>query len=206
MELNERYDNKLTELCQLAYKYGTDKCPQLRHTYTPFYYQLWNGKRNQIKKVLEIGVGHYKGLPKAKMTYDPGLKRYYHRGASLKMWRDFFPNAQVFGADIRPETMFEEERIKTYLCDERKKEDLVNLIKNTGSDIDIFIDDGSHNLSNQIFACQTLMPQLQKGVTYVIEDVIWTRKLMRTLNRYQCWAPPIANRGGNNQLVIVKNL
>ena len=77
------------------------------------------------------------------------------------MWRDFFPNAHIYGADIRPETIFNDERITTYLCDERKKEDLVNLIKNTGSDIDIFVDDGSHHLNDQIFTCKTLMPLLK---------------------------------------------
>lgn len=194
-----------TELCQLAFKYGTDKCPQLKHTYTPFYYELWKDRRNNVKKVLEIGIGHYRGMQHNETTYDPGLKRQYHRGASLYMWRDFFPNAQIYGADIRPETTFEDTRIKTYLCDERKKEDLVKLIANTGTDIDILIDDGSHHVGDQLFTCQTLMPLLQNDVTYVIEDVAWSRKLVSALAKYQCWVPQILNQGGNNQLVIVKN-
>ena len=140
-----------------------------------------------------------------EVTYDPGLKRFLHRGASLYMWRDFFPNAQIYGADIRPETMFEDERIRTYVCDERKKEDLEKLVENTGPDIDIFVDDGSHNLSDQIFACQTLMPLLKKDVIYIVEDVVWTRKFVSALVGYNCWVPQIANRGGINQLVVVQN-
>lgn len=198
-------NSALTELCRLAYKYGTDKCPQLKHSYTPFYYELWKDKRNKIKKVLEIGIGHFKGMRQIEATYDPGLNRQLHRGASLYMWRDFFPHAQIYGADIRPETMFEDERITTFLCDERKKEDLVRLIENTGADIDIFVDDGSHNLSDQIFACQTLMPLLKKNVIYIVEDVVWTRKLIASLEGYNCWVPQIINRGGINQLVVVQN-
>ncbi len=199
MELNE------TELCNVAFRYGTDKCPQLKHTYTPFYYELWKDKRDKIKKVLEIGVGHYRGMRHVETIYDSGLKRQYHRGASLYMWRDFFPNAEIYGADIRPETIFEDERITTYLCDERKKEDLVQLIENTGPDIDLFIDDASHHLNDQIFACQTLMPLLKNDVTYVIEDVTWSKKLVHALGQYICWVPQISKQGGNNQLVIVKN-
>ena len=45
-----------TDLCKLAYKYGTDKCPQLKHSYTPFYYQLLKSKRQKIKKILEMDI------------------------------------------------------------------------------------------------------------------------------------------------------
>lgn len=48
---------KNTELCEIAYKYGTDKCPAVKHSYTPFYYQLLKDKRQSVKKVLELGVG-----------------------------------------------------------------------------------------------------------------------------------------------------
>ena len=186
-------DNKLTELCRLAYKYDTDKCPQLKHTYTPFYYEFLKDKRESIYKVLEIGIGPYRGRRRGKM------------GASLRMWRDFFPNAMIFGADIKPNTVFENDRIRTFLCDQRKKEDLDRLIENTGTDIDLLIDDASHELKDQIFACQTLMPILKKDVIYIIEDAVFSKKLLSALGEYKCWVPPISNRGGNNQLVVIRN-
>lgn len=43
----------MTELCELAYKYGTDKCPQIKHFYTPYYYKLFKDRRLSVKKVLE---------------------------------------------------------------------------------------------------------------------------------------------------------
>lgn len=198
-------NSNITPLCEIAYKYGTDKCPQLKHFYTPFYYEMFKDKRNSIKKVLELGIGHYKNMQNVEVIYDPGLKRYYHKGASLKMWRDFFPNAEVYGADRVPESMFSDERITTFLCDETKKEDLVKLIEQTGSDIDIFIDDGSHHLEDQIFACLTLMPLLKEDVIYIIEDVRRPKQMVRTLVEYDCYIPPISTKKDPGQLVVVRN-
>lgn len=196
----EMISNGITPLCKIAYKYGTDKCPQIKHTYTPFYFELLKDGRESIKKVLEIGVGDNKS-----MKHVVKMKGSYLPGASLYMWRDFFPNAHIYGADFLPEVLFEDERIKTYLCDETKQVDLLRLIESTGADIDLFIDDGSHRLEDQIFTAQTLMPLLKKDVTYIVEDVLWTRKLMPALGGYNCWVPQIANRGGVNQLVVIQN-
>lgn len=199
----ESNDNNITPLCELAYRYGTDKCPQLRHPYTPFYYELFKDKRESVQKVLELGIGCYKGMQTVEIFYESTLKRYYHRGASLKMWRDFFSHAQIFGADIMPETMFEDERIKTYLCDERKKEDLERLIERVGSDIDIVIDDADHSTSVQTFACQTLMPLLKKDAIYIIEDVVNSKALAGALNEYECFVAPTLNRRSGNMLLVV---
>jgi len=53
----------VTPLCDIAFKYGTDKCPQLGHSYTPFYYDLLKDKRETIKKVLEFGIGGPETMP-----------------------------------------------------------------------------------------------------------------------------------------------
>lgn len=187
--------SELTELCKLAYKYGTDKCPQIKHAYTPFYYKLLNKRRLSIKKVLEVGIGYY--------------KRNRHnllRGASLYMWREFFPNAQIYGADIRPQTLFEDERIKTYLCDERIKEDLVKLIENIGSDIDLVVDDASHHVDDQIFTAQTLLSLLQKGIIYIIEDVTHSKVIRRTLGEgYDYYLPEIPKKWHGGMLLVIRN-
>lgn len=183
---------KLTELCKIAYKYGTDKCPQLKHSYTPYYYDLFKDKRKKIKKVLEMGIGgNTHDWSKTDWIYDPKLNRNYHKGASLYMWRDFFPNAQIYGADNAPETIFQDKRIKTFLCDERKKEDIENLVKQTGSDIDLFIDDGSHYWKNQAFLARTILPLLDKGVIYIIEDVEYSQHIRRILKDYRIHIPKL---------------
>lgn len=185
-----------TKLCKLAYKYGTDKCPQLKHSYTPFYYELLRDRRKSIKKVLEMGVGQ---------TRKSLQKGYLQRGASLYMWRDFFPNAKVYGADIHPETMFRDVRIETFLCDETKKENLVELIKRTGSDIDLFIDDGSHHKRWQIFLCRNLMPILQKEIIYIIEDVRFPQEVINALGDYGCQIVEFSGKYPDDRLIVVRN-
>ena len=105
----------LTDLCKLAMKYNSDKCPRIGHCYTPFYYELLKDRRASIKKVLEIGVG-YEAMKRRMPNYTVG--------AGLFMWRDFFPNAQVYGADIVPDSIFTDDRLTTYYCDERNVEEI----------------------------------------------------------------------------------
>jgi len=195
----------ITELCELAYRYGTDKCSRIKHPYTPFYYKILKDKKQTIKKVLEMGVGVYEGMKHVESAYDPKLKRRYQRGASLKMWRDFFPNAQVYGADYEKAVMFTDDRIQTFMCDERKKEDIENLVKQTGSDIDLFVDDGSHRKEDQIFLCKTIMPLLKKDVIYIIEDVGFPDHISRALSEYDCQVPRIKSRWPKSRLIVVSN-
>lgn len=200
--------SKITELCKIAYKYGTDKCPQIKHAYTPFYFNLLKNRRESIKKVLEVGIGYYRGMQQNETIYDPGLKRQYHRGASLYMWRDFFPNAQIYGADIRPEAVFKDDRITTFLCDEKKNEDLVELIKNTGSDIDLVVDDASHHVNDQIFLAKNILHLLNKNVTYIIEDVSHSKHIRSALNdigNFVFDIPEIPRKWHGGMIVVIKN-
>lgn len=150
-----------TELCQLAFKYRTDKCEKIKHPYTHFYFDLFNAQKRSIRKLVEIGVGLKR----------PGSHSDNRTGASLYMWKDFMPFAQIYGADNDPRAMFRDGRIRTVLCDQTKTEDLENLVKETGSNVDIFIDDGSHQPGDQVSTCKTVLPLLKKDVIYIIEDV-----------------------------------
>ena len=187
----------MTKLCKIAYLYGTDKCPQISHPYTPYYHKLFNKRRKEVKKVIEMGIGTAK-----YMQYTPD---HYVTAASLYMWRDYFPNAQIYGADILPETMIEVERIQTFICDQTKKEDLEELIKKTGSDIDIFIDDGLHSMTTQINLCKTIMPMLKKDVIYIIEDVMRPQRLLKPLRYYNCEIPDLGKRKLKEDLIVVTN-
>lgn len=166
----------MTPLGQLAFKYGSDKCPQIKHHYTEVYFDLFKDRVNEVKKVVEIGIGTGE-----VMDNYPG----YVRGASLFMWRDFFPKAQIFGADIRADLMLTEDRIQTVLCDERSEADLTMLVTKVGPDVDLFIDDGSHLAQDQIATCLFLMPKLQTGVIYAIEDVN-SAQVAGQLSQYNC--------------------
>lgn len=179
--------NKIPEtpLCKLAFKYRSDKCRRRGiHTYTEYYYKLLKDKRKTIKKVLEIGIGW--------------------RGSSLLMWRDFFPNAKIYGVDYRESYLIKRERVKSILCDQRRREHLTKLIERIGSDIDLVIDDGSHRSRDQVFTCSVLMPLLNKPVTYVIEDVT-DPGIVERLRRYDVKTPKIPDIGRHdNRLVVVR--
>ena len=119
----------ITPLCEIAYKYGTDKCPQVNGAYyTSFYWDLLKDKRQTFRKILELAVGSRVTLQR--------VPKQYQRGASLRMWRDFFPNAQIYGVDISPSAIFQDERIKTFLINTRDTEGMIKLIETIGPDID----------------------------------------------------------------------
>ena len=174
-------NNKLvTPLCELAHKYGTDKCKRIKHPFTPFYFKLFNKKRYSIKKVLELGV---------------------FTGSSLRMWRDFFPNAQIYGLEINPTHLVQEDRIKTFLCDATQEEEVKRVIDEIGTNIDLFIDDGSHIVGHQIATCSILRPLL-KEATYIIEDVLDVSELRKN---FDIEVPELEGAVYNDDvLVIVK--
>ena len=151
-----------SELCALARKYRCDKEPSLTHGYTPFYHALFAPIRERVERLLEIGVG----VPDV-MTGVPG----YERGASLRMWRDYFPNARVHGIDVRHDALFEDERITTSLCDQSRPDELEALARRFERPFDIVIDDGSHAIEDQIVSAASLVPHVAPRGIYVIEDV-----------------------------------
>jgi hypothetical protein len=69
--------------------------------------QMFAHRRELVQKVLEIGVG-----TKASMGEN------YRPGSSLRMWRDFFPNAEIYGLDVDRSVLFVDERIPGFFCDQ----------------------------------------------------------------------------------------
>jgi hypothetical protein len=195
MDLTEQEKKIETPLCEIAFKYGTDKCGQICRPYTSFYYKLLKDKQETIKKVLELGIGYEGNIRYSHPNY--------RKGASLYMWRDFFPNAQIYGADVIPETMFEDERIKTFFCDERRRSDLRKLIEETGSDINLFVADGSHLKRNQIRTCLTIKPLLKKDAIYVIEDVKYPEEVKNGLSGYDCQVFDFLSRKKKKSFIVL---
>ena len=115
-----RKSNILSELCE---KYGSDKgfininidkkpYNWQPHTYSTYYHSIFNLSRQNIRYVFECGLGTNNPNLKSNMT-ENGIP-----GASLRVWRDYFFNAQIYGGDIDKEILFEEERIKTFYLDQ----------------------------------------------------------------------------------------
>jgi hypothetical protein len=150
----------MTELCELAIKHGTDKWPF--HKYTPHYHELFKDWRNDVRKVLEIGIG------------DDSMKNTipnYVSGASLRMWHEYFPNADIYGLDNNSNTLITGERIWSFLCDQGDPMQLDGVQVTIGKDFDLIVDDGCHIPEVQILTAKMLVPLLSPDGFYVIEDV-----------------------------------
>lgn len=144
---NGAYFKEPSELDSLGLKYDTDKCSKIHNYLTKYEFFLQTFKDDQIS-VLELGV---------------------YKGASLKMWRDYFWNAIIYGVDINPQCKeYEETNIKVLIKDLDNEEDL-NSLKSLAPTI--IIDDASHYWSHQIFALYHLLPALKNGGIYILEDL-----------------------------------
>jgi hypothetical protein len=83
-------------------RHGSDKGSGW-HNYTTVYSTLFWGWHDRPLRILELGLG----------TNNPGLMWHGVPGASLRGWREIFPSALIYGADIDRDILFQEERIKT---------------------------------------------------------------------------------------------
>jgi hypothetical protein len=140
------------KLQKLGKKYGTDKS---RHsfkssTYLDIYDKHLNDKRENVKVLVEIGILN---------------------GASLRMWKEYFPNATIYGVDINPECeKYKEDRIEILIGDQND-DIFLTFLKNKLPNIDVLLDDGSHITKHQIKTFNYLKDNITKGGTYIIEDL-----------------------------------
>jgi hypothetical protein len=87
------------------------------------------------------------------------------------MWRDYFPNATVYGFDSDLSQMEGElgERIVTLQGDQSKREDLDSVGERWS--YDLIVDDGGHTMEQQQVTLAALFPKLKPGGYYILEDL-----------------------------------
>lgn len=96
----------------------------------------------------------------------------YDQAPSLSMWRDYFPFAEIFGFDIADFSGYRTPPgVRVFRGDMGNPADLDDVVKITGSPIDVIIDDASHASHHQQIAFKTLFPYLSPGGYYIIEDL-----------------------------------
>lgn len=132
-------------LDDVAIKCGTDKSSR-GHGYMNAYQRYLEPYRHRTAVLIEIGVGS---------------------GCSLRMWREWMPQAWVFGIDIAPEVAERDEHV--FIGDQADERFLIEVLAKTGPP-DIVIDDGGHMSSQMIASFRTLFPRLRAGGLYVVED------------------------------------
>ena len=150
------------ELANLLRHYGSDKAG--KHNYYWFYGKLLKN-RKEIKKILEIGLGTN------NLDVVSNMGKEGKPGASLRAFRDFCPNAEIYGADIDKRILFIEDRIKTFEVDQTKLNTFNNLSKLIGGDFDLIIDDGLHEPLANINSLNFALKHIKKNGWIVIEDI-----------------------------------
>ena len=147
---------KMLSLNELANKHGTDKGDGNydKHDYAKTYDMLlqpFNGKL----KLLELGI------------WDPR-----NPGASIRMWREYLPNAEIHGIDVVEGCMVLEQecRIKVHLVNQADRERLKAVMDSIGP-VDFVCDDASHIIANTLAAFAVIWPYVTSGGYYVVEDL-----------------------------------
>jgi hypothetical protein len=153
-------------LAELFNKYGSDKDV---NGYTRLYHTLFYPRRNDEFHLVEIGIGTM--IPNAPSSMVGYALAHYQPGGSLRAWRDFFGNAQIVGLDIQQDTQFEEDRIRTYLCNSTDTEQVGKVMADIRKAPHIIIDDGSHFYFHQLQTLANFFPHLADDGLYIIEDI-----------------------------------
>lgn len=173
-----------TKMCYVMTKYGSDKGSG-RHNYTTIYSALFGKLRKQPLQILEIGMGTNNPNIPSNM-YGNG-----HPGGSLRGWRELFSRAHVCGADIDRDILFEEERIKTFYCDQLDGSAIRHLWSQPAlrNGADIVIDDGLHTFEANTSFLEGSLEHLRPGGFFIIEDVVseaipqWRDRLEKIYSR-----------------------
>lgn len=171
------YNSRTSLLHELFFKYGSDKGAPFdqkhsetlwpAHTYADFYFILFETFRHKVKKVFECGLGTN------NENFPSNMGANGKPGASLRAWRDYFPNADVYGADIDDSVLFQETRISTYAVDQTNSQSIQMMWDRINAvDFDIIIDDGLHTFDAGVSLFNESFGKLRdRGGVYIIEDV-----------------------------------
>jgi len=158
-----------TKFCRVMTKYGSDKGRALN--YTQVYSALFKGCYDQPLRIFELGLG----------TNNPNLPSnmgvFGAPGASLRGWRELFPHALVYGADIDRRILFQEDRIKTFYCDQLDRSSIRELWSHPDlqAGVDIIIEDGLHTFEANVSFLEESLDHLRPGGIYVCEDILSDR-------------------------------
>lgn len=146
-------------------KYGSDKNLS---NYTEVYEAMFKDIRMSATSILEVGIGTLQPEIPSSFVGNPSHYPHYKPGGSLRAWRDYFPNALVYGVDVAEDCRFEEERIKTSIFSSLDKVSASKFLED--KEFDVIVDDGLHTAIGQIETMKNFFHKVKNGGIYVIED------------------------------------
>lgn len=149
----------MTTLESLVDNTYTDK--NTTHSYLNLYEKLLQDKKETAKNVLEIGIGNF------------GEKN----GGSIKLWKDYFTNAIIYGIDILPtncllDDLINNDRVILYTSINGYDSDFfINTFLNKNIKCDLLLDDGPHTLESMILFIKLYSQIIADDGILIIEDV-----------------------------------
>lgn len=152
----------IDELKKILDAHKSDKAR--KHNYHHLYGTVLKD-RSAVTAILEIGLGTNNTDVVSNMGKE-GVP-----GASLRAFREFFPHATIYGADIDTRILFTEERIKTFFIDQTNPASCEELARQIPEELDLIIDDGLHSIDANIAILNMGLPKIKKGGWIIIEDI-----------------------------------
>jgi hypothetical protein len=126
------------------------------HSYLPLYQNLLINKKETAKNILEVGI---------------------YNGGSIKLWSDFFINANVYGLDILNindiwEDIKNNEKIILYTsCNAYNNDFFITNFLNKNIKFDFMLDDGPHSLESMIQFIKLYSQIMTDDGILIIEDI-----------------------------------
>lgn len=141
-------------LHEIGERHGTDKCDANHsfrgESYLHVYDRYLRHLRDEPVTVLELGVKH---------------------GASLRMWREYFPLGRVHGVDLNPAcAVHAGDRIAVHILSQDDESGLDELAESVGG-FDLVLDDCSHINALTLASQRILLRHVKPGGFYIIEDL-----------------------------------
>jgi len=152
-EMNKDPDNRLTNKGDFEHG-GYFRC------HVDLYEEILAPYRQTATRVFEIGI---------------------NKGGSIRMWKEYFPEATIFGLDsskgvVRNMQAAKVDRVTALRLNQNDRDQLQDFADTYGlhawEKFVIGIDDGSHYWEDQIKSFQVLWPTIKDGGLYVCEDTL----------------------------------
>jgi hypothetical protein len=210
-------EKKSTPLCEIMGRHKSDKghinIMTSHHNYTTFYYSIFKDICNNKLRIFELGLG----TNNVNIPSNMGSKG--RPGASLYGWSEFFPNSEIFGADIDTNILFNTDRINTFYCDQTNQQIIKNMWDNPKlhENFDIIIEDGLHTFNANVCFFENSIHKLKANGYFIIEDILiyeehlFINKIKEWKNQYKNCSftmlkiPSTCNLCDNTLIVVYKS-
>jgi hypothetical protein len=158
---NNNVDNGLLSFFNLDRKYQSTQTLKMKFDYfgsdkstVHDYHKLYGKILDDINHpylIFEIGLGTN------NVDIASNMGRLGKPGASLRAFRESYPNAMIYGADFDKRILFNEDRITTFFVDQTSPLTFQRLYENIPDEFDLMIDDGLHSISANLNSLKFFM-------------------------------------------------